>query len=188
MKNAAWVYANVDGYDTIFEVSDAGDSDSRVFISRATNGALCFGVAEGGIELINVETSAGLIPLDTWTHVAVTVDATGDGDVAFAAGAEFDQGRGAGPNWEADGLVQPMTIMFRVAGVKHAETMETNGGRRAYRFPDGRTWNQLTKDANARGELPPTVGMCEPTCLAAMRSESSMRLRSTAWTARKSKI
>ena len=89
----------------------------------------------------------------------VTVDATGDGDVAFAAGAEFDQGRGAGPNWEADGLVQPMTIMFRVAGVKHAETMETNGGRKAYRFPNGRTWNQLTKDANARGELPPTVGM-----------------------------
>ena len=26
-------------------------------------------------------------------------------------------------------------------------------------FPDGRTWNQLTKDANARGELPATVGM-----------------------------
>ena len=89
----------------------------------------------------------------------VTVDATGDGDVAFGAGAEFDQGRGAGPNWEADGLVQPMTIMFRVAGVKHAETMEANGGRKTYCFPDGRTWNQLTKDANARGELPPTVGM-----------------------------
>jgi hypothetical protein len=89
----------------------------------------------------------------------VTVDATGDGDVAFGAGAEFDQGRGAGPNWEADGLVQPMTIMFRVAGVEHAETMEAKGGRRAYRFPDGRSWNQITKEANARGELPPTVGM-----------------------------
>jgi hypothetical protein len=52
-----------------------------------------------------------------------------------------------------------MTIMFRVAGVTHAETMEANRGRKAYRFPDGRTWNQLTKDAHARGELPPTVGM-----------------------------
>lgn len=89
----------------------------------------------------------------------ITVDATGDGDVAFGAGADFDQGRGAGPHWSADGLVQPMTVMFRVAGVNHAETMEANGGRGAYRFPDGRSWNQVTKDANARGELPPTVGM-----------------------------
>jgi len=89
----------------------------------------------------------------------VTVDATGDGDVAFGAGAEFDQGRGAGPNWAADGLLQPMTIMFRVSGVNHAETMEAQRGRKAFRFPGGRTWNQLCKDANARGELPPTVGM-----------------------------
>lgn len=100
-------------------------------------------------------TKQGMI--DVKAHV--TVDATGDGDVAFGAGAEYDQGRGAGPNWAADGLLQPMTIMFRVAGVNHKETMEANRGRKAFRFPDGRTWNQLCKDANAKGELPPTVGM-----------------------------
>ncbi len=100
-------------------------------------------------------TKQGVIDL----KARVTIDATGDGDVAVGAGAEFEQGRGAGPNWPADGLVQPMTIMFRVAGVKHQETMEANRGRGAYRFPDGRTWNQLTKDAHARGELPATVGM-----------------------------
>ncbi len=88
----------------------------------------------------------------------VTVDASGDGDVAFGAGAAFDQGREAGPNWPADGLVQPMTIMFRVSGVNHGESMDAHGGRGAYRFPDGRTWNELTKDAHARGELPDTVG------------------------------
>jgi hypothetical protein len=38
----------------------------------------------------------------------VLVDATGDGDVAVAAGAEAEIGR------EADGLVQPMTLMFRM--------------------------------------------------------------------------
>jgi hypothetical protein len=38
------------------------------------------------------------------------VDATGDGDVAAAAGAEFAIGR------ERDGLVQPMTLMFRMTG------------------------------------------------------------------------
>lgn len=97
----------------------------------------------------------------------VVVDATGDGDVAFGAGAEFDQGRGAGPNWKADGLVQPMSVMFRVAGVNHKESMDAQGGRGAYRFPDGRSWNQFCKDANAAGELPPTVGM--------VRTYSSLR-------------
>lgn len=89
----------------------------------------------------------------------VTIDATGDADVAAAAGVEFDLGRGAGPNWPADGLVQPMTIMFRVSGVEHAQSMDAHGGRSKFRFPDGRSWSQLTKDANASGELPPTVGM-----------------------------
>ena len=88
----------------------------------------------------------------------VTVDATGDGDIAFSAGAEFEQGREAGPEWSADGLTQPMTIMFRVSGVNHSESMQAHGGRKHYKFPDGRTWKQLTKEANAAGELPPTVG------------------------------
>jgi len=51
-----------------------------------------------------------------------------------------------------------MSIMFRVSGVNNAETMEAKGGRHGYHFPDGRTWNQLTEEACARGELPPTVG------------------------------
>lgn len=88
----------------------------------------------------------------------VVVDATGDGDVAYAAGAEFEQGRGAGPAWSADGLVQPMTIMFRVSGVNHAESMATHGGRNRYRFPNGRKWDDLCRDANAEGELPKNVG------------------------------
>ena len=105
-----------------------------------------------GVRLL---TKQGIIAV----RARVTVDATGDGDVACGAGAEFDQGRGAGPNWAADGLVQPMTIMFRVSGVNHAESMEAQRGRKAFRFPDGRTWNEVTKEANRRGELPPTVGM-----------------------------
>ncbi len=38
----------------------------------------------------------------------VVVDCTGDGDVAAAAGADFEVGR------EEDGLTQPMTLMFRM--------------------------------------------------------------------------
>ncbi len=39
------------------------------------------------------------------------VDATGDGDVAYRAGAAFDFGR------PQDGLTQPTTLMFRIGGV-----------------------------------------------------------------------
>lgn len=93
-------------------------------------------------------------------RAAVTIDATGDGDIAAAAGAPFATGRGKGPAWEADGLLQPATIMFRVAGVDHAASMEAMpGGRWKYKTPDGRTWNQFCKEANDRGELPPNVGM-----------------------------
>lgn len=92
-------------------------------------------------------------------RAAVTIDATGDGDIAVGAGAAFEQGRGAGPTWKADGLVQPMTIQFRVGGVVDKESMEVKGGRKGFRFPDGRTWSKVTLDALAKGELPPTVGM-----------------------------
>ncbi|MBP5234146.1 MAG: FAD-dependent oxidoreductase, partial [Planctomycetes bacterium] len=41
----------------------------------------------------------------------VIIDATGDGDVAFKAGAEFELGR------EGDHQMQPVTVMFKLAGV-----------------------------------------------------------------------
>ncbi len=40
------------------------------------------------------------------------VDASGDGDVAYFAGAEYEMGR------EGDSLVQPVTLMFRLQGVE----------------------------------------------------------------------
>lgn len=42
------------------------------------------------------------------------VDCTGDGDVAAAAGADYEIGR------DEDGLVQPMTLYFRMAGFERA--------------------------------------------------------------------
>ena len=42
---------------------------------------------------------------------SVIIDATGDGDVAALAGAEYFLGR------ESDGLMQPATLMFKVGGV-----------------------------------------------------------------------
>ncbi len=43
----------------------------------------------------------------------VVIDATGDGDAAARAGAEFAKGR------EEDGLMQPVTLMFKIDGVDY---------------------------------------------------------------------
>ena len=57
----------------------------------------------GGLGVV-FETKSGPLVV----QAPVVVDATGDGDVAALAGGAYDVGR------ESDGLVQPMTLMFRV--------------------------------------------------------------------------
>ncbi len=52
------------------------------------------------------ETKSGPVVIEA----KVTIDCTGDGDVAAFAGAPFELGR------EEDGLVQPMTLMFLMDG------------------------------------------------------------------------
>lgn len=47
----------------------------------------------------------------TRIYAHVVIDATGDGDIAARAGAEYVKGR------ETDGKMQPATLMFKVAGV-----------------------------------------------------------------------
>ncbi|MBW3643846.1 MAG: FAD-dependent oxidoreductase, partial [Actinobacteria bacterium] len=61
-------------------------------------------VVEHGVPGVVFETKSGpLVALAT-----TVVDCTGDGDVAAAAGVPFEVGRAE------DGLVQPMTLMFRM--------------------------------------------------------------------------
>ncbi len=95
----AWVYADAASTDVIFEASDSGDSDSRVAVIRNSDGSLEFYVREGGTgTLLDVRTIAGMIPESTWTHVAVSVDATGNrlyvngvevtsGDLTYSTGS-----------------------------------------------------------------------------------------------------
>ena len=61
-------------------------------------------VVEDGVEGVVFETKSGPVVI----RAVAVVDCTGDGDVAAAAGAPFDVGR------DEDGLVQPMTLMFRM--------------------------------------------------------------------------
>src|SRR5690349_6562511 len=70
--------------------------------------AFASGVLEGrggGVDGVVFETKSGPLAV----RARVTVDCTGDGDVAVRAGAPTEVGRD-------DGLVQPMTLMFRVVG------------------------------------------------------------------------
>jgi hypothetical protein len=61
-------------------------------------------VGTGGAGGVVFETKSGPLVLDA--HAIV--DCSGDGDVAAAAGAPYSVGR------DADGLTQPMTLMFRM--------------------------------------------------------------------------
>ena len=65
----------------------------------------------------------------------VTVDATGDGDVAVMAGAPYEKGR------KEDGLMQPMTLNFDLAGVDEEK------------MPSREEINRAYKEAKERGEI-----------------------------------
>src|ERR671914_645498 len=70
--------------------------------------AFASGVLPGN-EGVVFETKSGPLAI----RARVIVDCTGDGDVAVQAGAPCEIGR-------ADGLVQPMTLMFRIAEFERA--------------------------------------------------------------------
>lgn len=72
----------------------------------------------------------------------LVIDATGDGDVAAKAGVAFDYGR------ESDGLVQGMTMMYRICGIDESEIRSVPADVRRQVMNDMRT-------AAAKGELPP---------------------------------
>jgi hypothetical protein len=61
----------------------------------------------------------------------VIIDATGDGDIAFQAGAPCFKGR------ESDGKMQPMSIMFNVGGVDIERGVFPDGFEDTYSLPKG---------------------------------------------------
>ncbi|MBT3272819.1 MAG: FAD-dependent oxidoreductase, partial [Spirochaetales bacterium] len=61
----------------------------------------------------------------------VVIDATGDGDVAAKAGAPYFKGR------ESDGKMQPMSLMFKLAGVDFDSAIFPRGPRRTFKVPAG---------------------------------------------------
>jgi hypothetical protein len=94
-------------------------------------------------------------------RAGLVIDATGDADIAAAAGVPFDMGR------DGDGLVQPMSIMFAVEGV--ADDAHSPAGKTQYcgseeaarraKINDTETWETVTTQAQKNGELPETIGV-----------------------------
>jgi hypothetical protein len=68
----------------------------------------------------------------------VVVDATGDGDVAYRAGAEMMVGR------EEDGRHMPVSLVFALANADVERAL-------AYKSEQGKAWNALIQEAAAEG-------------------------------------
>ena len=75
----------------------------------------------------------------------VTIDCTGDADVAFRAGAITKTGR------EKDKLTQPATLFFRVRNIDKKKMEEY---RDKNPEPDGRQFSNLVEKARSNGDFP----------------------------------
>lgn len=64
-------------------------------------------------------------------YAKVIIDATGDGDIAARAGAEFVLGR------EEDNKMQPATLMFKVGGVDYERAVFLGSFESTYETPNG---------------------------------------------------
>ena len=71
-------------------------------------------VSDGYIQAVIIQTKKGPLAI----RANIVIDTTGDGDVAFSAGVPFHQGR------DKDGLCQPGTVSFRVAGADSKKLTE----------------------------------------------------------------
>lgn len=101
----------------------------------------------GGVRVVSKQ---GILTV----RAKVTVDATGDGDVAFAAGAAFGQGR------PGDGLVQPMSIMYTAAGLDDSRAIFCGSENQARELQvGGQSWESIVQRAQQAGELPDNVGV-----------------------------
>jgi hypothetical protein len=95
-------------------------------------------VRAGRIEGVDIQAKEGIRRVDG----DVFIDATGDGDLAAAAGCPFSVGR------PSDGLTQAMTMSFRMAGVDKREM------RKAANLRDARGLVEpYFQDARAKGRL-----------------------------------
>ena len=107
---------------------------------------------DGVIEAVIIQSKQGPMAVCAKT----VIDCTGDGDVAYAAGVPFSQGR------DKDGICQPGTLSFRVAGVNAALLLENGEDQlrvigRKYRedYREGKTGLKCKRQDIPFGRLTP---------------------------------
>lgn len=97
------------------------------------------------VDGVVISTKTGLKVL----RAKAFVDASGDGDVAYYAGAEYQMGR------EGDSLVQPVTLMFTVQGVEE-DALKCIGEIDYVQYKGERFLDYTTRLCN-EGHLPPNA-------------------------------
>lgn len=96
----------------------------RLMLYTFAEDAICDGEKLLGASVINKSGK-------TEIYSKVTIDATGDGDIAARAGAEFILGR------ENDNKMQPATLMFKVGGVDCSRAVFLGSFESTYETPNG---------------------------------------------------
>ena len=96
----------------------------RLLLYTFAMDAVCDGDKVCGATVVN---KTGLYDIEA----AVTIDATGDGDIAAKAGAAFVLGR------ESDHQMQPATLMFKVGGVDTDRAVFLGSFESTYETPQG---------------------------------------------------
>lgn len=96
----------------------------RLMLYTFAEDAICDGDKILGATVINKSGRTDI-------YAKITVDATGDGDIAARAGAEFVLGR------ESDNKMQPATLMFKVGGVDYERAVFLGSFESTYETPNG---------------------------------------------------
>ncbi len=99
-------------------------------------------VEDGTVKGVIIESKSGREAILS----KVVIDCTGDGDVAAKAGAPFNKGR------EEDERMQPMTVMFKIAGVDFDRAILPGSFETTVEVPNGEI------QALAREQLPHPAG------------------------------
>lgn len=104
------------------------ESGARLLFHTTVDGAE---VSNGLIERVTIHNKSGEQSIEASCYV----DGTGDADLAYLSGVPCEKGRAS------DGLTQPMTLNFRMAGVDRSI------------MPDRETFNRLYLEARSQGRI-----------------------------------
>ena len=122
-KNKITIYIDPEKLKTLY-LEMLCEAGVKIMLYTFALDAICDGEKVLGARVAN---KSG----ETDIFAKVTIDATGDGDIAVAAGAEFILGR------ESDNKMQPATLMFKVGGVDYEKAVFLHTFEETYQTEKG---------------------------------------------------